>query len=97
MTSTTQPNGNVFTRFMASSGGRVARVAFGTAIIGTGLWVVGGGVGLVVAALGLVPIAAGFLNLCPVAPIWGGHFNGAAYCPSQHPRSRSDSTRGGTP
>lgn len=88
MSNETLPGGNWFTDFMASSGGRVARVAFGAAIMGTGLFVVGGAVGLAVAAFGLVPIAAGFLNLCPVAPAWGGHFNGAQYCQARRPRAR---------
>jgi membrane-associated protease RseP (regulator of RpoE activity) len=37
-------------------------------------------VGLVVAVFGLVPLTAGAFNLCPVAPLWGGHFFGSQYC-----------------
>jgi membrane-associated protease RseP (regulator of RpoE activity) len=65
---------------MASNYGRVARGALGVALIAAGVLVIGGTVGWIVAALGLVPIAAGVLNLCPVAPLWGGHFIGARYC-----------------
>ncbi len=74
------PESSAFSRFMASSGGRVARGAFGVAIIGSGLTLVGGPAGYAVAAFGLVPIAAAVFNLCPVAPLWGGHFIGAKYC-----------------
>ena len=28
-------------------------------------------------------IAAGVFNLCPVAPLWGGHFFGSQYCPAK--------------
>ncbi len=83
---TAEPEGSAFSRFMASKGGRLVRVALGAAIIGTGLTVVGGGAGLAIAAFGLVPIAAGVLNLCPVAPVWGGHFIGAKYCGTRTPK-----------
>jgi len=69
-----------FERFMASGYGRVIRIAFGVTLIVAGLALVPGIAGLVVAGFGLVPIAAGVVNLCPVAPIWGGHFIGARYC-----------------
>lgn len=78
--------GSAFSRFMASKGGRTVRVAIGATIIGTGLTVVGGGAGLAIAAFGLVPIATGVFNLCPVAPVWGGHFIGAKYCGTRAPR-----------
>jgi Zn-dependent protease len=79
---TTTETGNAFTRFMASGLGRLARLALGIAIVGVGLAVVPRPVGLIVAAIGVVPVAAGVFNLCPVAPLWGGHFFGAQYCPS---------------
>lgn len=77
---------SAFSRFMASKGGRTVRVAIGATIIGTGLTVVGGGAGLAIAAFGLVPIATGAFNLCPVAPVWGGHFIGAKYCGTRAPK-----------
>ena len=81
--SLTTPEASAFARFMAGGYGRLARAALGATIIGTGLAFVGGTAGLAIAAAGLAPIAAGVFNLCPVAPIWGGHFLGAKYCPSK--------------
>ncbi len=83
---TAELEGSAFSRFMASKGGRVVRVAMGATIMGTGLTVVGGGAGLAIAAFGLVPIATGVFNLCPVAPMWGGHFIGAKYCGTRAPK-----------
>ena len=84
--STHEPS--AFSRFMASGYGRIARVALGLTIIAIGLGLIGGGAGIAVAAFGLVPIATGVFNLCPVAPIWGGHFIGARYCaaPRREPK-----------
>jgi hypothetical protein len=69
-----------FEIFMASGYGRGLRVAFGLALIVTGLAVLGGAAGWIIAAFGLVPIAAGVFGLCPIAPVWGGHFFGSKYC-----------------
>lgn len=74
-----QPEGSPFSRFMASSSGRLARVALGIALLITGL-LVGGGWGLAIGIFSAVPIAAGVFNLCPIAPAWGGHFLGSRYC-----------------
>ena len=71
--------GRAFTTFMASNGGRALRFGFGAALIGTGV-VTGPPAGYVIAVFGLLPIASGAFNLCPVAPLWGGHFLGAKYC-----------------
>ena len=68
-----------FERFMASDYGRMVRGTFGVAIILTALLFLNGTLALAVAALGLIPIIAGVLGLCPVAPLWGGHFIGAKY------------------
>lgn len=76
----TQRESSWFENFMASNYGRVARGALGIALFAIGLGLIGGTVGWIVAALGLIPIAAGVFNLCPVAPLWGGHFIGAKYC-----------------
>ncbi len=72
--------GSAFSRFMASGGGRATRVALGVALVGVGAFVIPPPAGIIVAAAGLVPIAAGVFNWCPIAPMWGGHFRGAAYC-----------------
>ena len=78
-----QLEGSAFSRFMASSYGRAARIALGVALIMIGGFVLPRPAGLALAAFGLVPIAAGVFNFCPVAPIWGGHFIGAKYCPAK--------------
>lgn len=69
-----------FELFMASGYGRLARIALGVALMTVGLALIGGTAGLIVAAFGLIPVAAGVFNLCPVAPLWGGHFIGSKYC-----------------
>jgi Zn-dependent protease len=68
-----------FETFMASGYGRLVRIAIGVAIITLAFLLLHGPAQLI-ALLGLVPIAAGVFNLCPVAPLWGGHFVGAKYC-----------------
>jgi Zn-dependent protease len=83
---TSQPalnESSAFARFMASGYGRAVRLAFGIALVAAGLLVVPQPAGLAVAALGGVPIAAGVFNLCPVAPLWGGHLFGSRYCPAK--------------
>ncbi len=77
------PTGGPFSRFMASAYGRAARVALGVTVITTGVLLVPWPAGLALAAAGIVPIAAGVFNLCPVAPLWGGHFIGSRYCGSK--------------
>ena len=78
-----QPEGSWFSRFMASSYGRLARVAFGATLILLGAFIIPRPGGIGVALFGLVPLAAGVFNLCPIAPVWGGHFIGAKYCPAK--------------
>ncbi len=73
-------------RCIASSAGRLARVSLGVALIAAGLRLVPAPAGWFVAAFGLVPLTTGVLNLCPVAPLWGGHFRGARYCDSSGAR-----------
>ncbi len=81
--------GSRFARFMASRCGRIARIALGVALIVTGLAILAPPVGYIVAAAGLLPIVSGALNLCPVAPAWGGHFIGARYCDPARGRPRN--------
>lgn len=69
-----------FELFMAGIYGRAIRAVFGVALVATGLAFIGGTAGWIVAAFGFVPITAGVFGLCPVAPIWGGHFVGSRYC-----------------
>lgn len=80
-------NSSWFERFMASGYGRLARAALGLSIIAAALLFLEGTLALAVAALGLIPVAAGVLNLCPVAPLWGGHFIGAKYCGNRSRRA----------
>ena len=83
---TVTPTGpSVFSRFMASTGGRLVRLGIGLSLLITGL-LVGGGWGLAIGIFSALPIAAGVFNLCPIAPAWGGHFLGSRYCAaSKHP------------
>ncbi|WP_322817333.1 DUF2892 domain-containing protein [Tepidiforma sp.] len=81
------PRPSRFALFMASKAGRTARVALGATMVGAGLFLVGGLPGYALALAGLLPIVAGALNLCPVAPLWGGHFFGSRYCAAE-PRHR---------
>lgn len=70
---------SAFSRFMASTAGRFARIGFGLVLLATGI-IAGGGLGLGLAIFSAVPMAAGVFNLCPIAPLWGGHFLGSRYC-----------------
>lgn len=70
---------SAFSRFMASTGGRLVRLGIGLSLLAAGL-LVGGAWGLALATFSLLPIAAGTFNLCPIAPLWGGHFLGSRYC-----------------
>lgn len=83
MTAPVLSEGSAFARFMASRYGRTLRVAMGASLLGAGLFVISPPLGLAVGAIGLLPIASGTFNLCPVAPLWGGHFIGARYCPAR--------------
>lgn len=69
-------------RCIASNTGRAVRAGLGVALIAAGTTLVPAPGGWFVAALGLIPLTTGVLNLCPVAPLWGGHFLGARYCAS---------------
>lgn len=79
-TPTVHDEPGAFARYMASNYGRLTRVAAGATLIGAGLTLIPSPAGLAVAAFGLLPVATGLFNLCPVAPLWGGHFIGAKYC-----------------
>jgi membrane-associated protease RseP (regulator of RpoE activity) len=79
MTTNNTRSSGWFEMFMASGYGRLVRIAIGVGIIALSLLLLSGPARLA-GLIGLVPIAAGVLNLCPVAPLWGGHFIGAKYC-----------------
>jgi hypothetical protein len=68
---------NPFVSFMASSAGRVTRIAAGVALIAWGLLRVGGTTGIIVAAVGTVPLLAGLLDVCLLAPLFSCPLSGA--------------------
>ena len=63
-----------FLRLIASPGGRAARIAIGTTLIGTGLAMGRKGWGLSVA--GLLPLAMGSFDWCLLSPLAGLPFEG---------------------
>ena len=67
---------NPLVRFMASSAGRVTRVAAGIALIVWGIWGLNGALGIIVAVIGLVPLLAGLFDVCVLAPLFGNPFQG---------------------
>lgn len=64
-----------FLRFMASPAGRVARLAAGTALIGTGL--AQGRKGWPLVVVGLVPLSMGAFDWCLLAPLKKLPFEGS--------------------
>ena len=66
---------NDFIRLIASPGGRVARIAVGTGLIGAGLAM--GRKGWALSVLGLVPLSMGAFDWCLLAPLNGLPFDGA--------------------
>jgi len=60
---------NAFFSFMASTAGRVVRVAAGLALILIGLLVVEGPLSWVLEIVGLVPLLAGLFDFCVFAPL----------------------------
>jgi hypothetical protein len=63
-----------FIRLIASPGGRVARIAIGTGLIGTGLAL--GRKGWALSVLGIVPLSMGAFDWCLLAPLNGLPFEG---------------------
>ncbi len=66
-----------FAKFMASTAGRLIRVAAGIVLIVVGLLVVKSTGGIILAVVGLVPLLAGALDVCLFAPLFGGPFKGS--------------------
>lgn len=66
-----------FFSFMASSIGRLTRIAAGAALILVGLLIVQGFWGWVLGIVGLVPMLAGFFDVCVFAPLAGLPFVGS--------------------
>ncbi len=67
---------NPFVSFMASSAGRLTRIAAGVALIAWGLLGVGGTTGIIVAVVGTVPLLAGLIDVCLLAPLFSCPLSG---------------------
>ncbi len=67
---------NPFIKFMASTAGRVTRVAAGIVLVLWGLLGIGGTAGIVVTVVGLVPLLAGLFDFCVFAPLFGAPLSG---------------------
>jgi Inner membrane protein YgaP-like, transmembrane domain len=64
--------------FLASSAGRLTRIAAGVVLILAGIFAISGVVGVVIAIIGVVPLAAGVFDVCVFAPLFGLPFAGPA-------------------
>jgi len=67
---------NPFVSFMASTTGRIVRIALGIVLVGWGWFWLGGIVGTLVAVVGLIPLLAGVFDVCVFAPLFGNPFSG---------------------
>jgi hypothetical protein len=67
---------NPIITFLASTAGRLVRVAAGIALIICGIASLGGITGTIVALIGAVPLAAGVFDFCVFAPLFGAPFSG---------------------
>lgn len=67
-----------FSKFMASTAGRILRIVAGLALILVGFLVMNGFWGYIVAAVGLVPLLAGVFDFCIFAPLFGAPLSGKA-------------------
>lgn len=72
---------NPFCTFMASTTGRIVRIAAGLALIAWGWLGLAGTTGTVIAVVGAVPLLAGLLDFCVFAPLFG--------CPLSGPKIRA--------
>ncbi len=67
---------NPFIKFMASTSGRIVRIAAGIALIAWGLLGLGGMPGIIIAVIGLLPLLAGLVDFCVFAPLFGAPLSG---------------------
>ena len=67
---------NPFVSFMASTAGRIVRIAAGIALVAWGLLGLTGTTGMIVAVIGLVPLLAGIFDVCVFAPLFKNPFKG---------------------
>jgi hypothetical protein len=68
---------NPFSKFLASTVGRIVRIVAGIALITWGLLGLGGTFGIIVAVVGAVPLLAGLFDFCVFAPLFGDPLSGA--------------------
>ena len=62
----------VFSKFMASVGGRLLRIVAGIALIVVGVVLVEGTWGIVLAVVGAVPLLAGLFDVCLIGALFLG-------------------------
>jgi hypothetical protein len=62
--------------FLASTNGRIIRVAAGAALVLWGTMGLSGTAAVVVTVIGLVPLLAGLFDRCVFAPLFGAPFSG---------------------
>ena len=67
---------NPFVSFMASTAGRITRIAAGIALILWGVMGLQGTAGIVLAVVGVVPLVAGLFDFCVFAPLFGNPMSG---------------------
>jgi hypothetical protein len=67
---------NPFVSFMASTVGRITRIAAGVALVLWGLIGLQGTAGVVLAIVGVVPLIAGLFDFCVFAPLFGNPVSG---------------------
>ena len=67
---------NPFVAFMASTAGRVVRIAAGLALIAWAWLGLDGGTAIVVAVIGALPLLAGVFDFCIFAPLFGAPLSG---------------------
>lgn len=67
---------NPFVSFMASTTGRITRIAAGIALIAWGVMGIQGPAGILVAVVGAVPLVAGLFDFCVFAPLFGNPMSG---------------------
>lgn len=67
-----------FSKFMASTLGRLLRIVAGLILIYIGFFVMKNIVGYVIGVVGFVPLLAGIFDFCVFAPLFGMPFSGKA-------------------
>jgi hypothetical protein len=72
---------NPFCTFMASTTGRIVRIAAGIVLLAWGLLGLTGTTAIIVVVIGLLPLLAGLFDFCVFAPLFG--------CPLSGPKIRA--------